>query len=314
MRHAGIVARARRALVTSIAVTLAATAAHTSAPPAAIAGGGPRLRCDAIVFRVGLAPGQPADERVVGWLCSRGPLADKTIQVLVHGATYDHNVWDFPYRPDRYSYVRAATDAGYATLNMDRLGHGLSSRVPGDQLDLTVGAYALHQVVQKLRSGTLHTHQLGHVEPEKILLAGESLGGNLVWTEAATYGDVDGLVVAGSAHSFGPGLDYLLQVTVPVEQDPILRPMYPDDLTDPKRHLALFLAQYWGGPGTYSEERGHPRLRMRHVPFVVDAAARDAWLTHMEAAVAADPPDPEANDELLAYLRHAADFLVNHPG
>lgn len=223
MRHAGIVARARRAFVTSISLTLAATAAHTAGPPAAVAGGGPKLRCDAIVFRVALAPGQPADKRVVGWLCSRGPLADKTIQVLVHGATYDHNVWDFPYRPDRYSYVRAATDAGYATLNLDRLGHGLSSRVPGAELDLTAGAYALHQIVQKLRSGTLRAHQLGRVEADKILLAGESLGGNLVWTEAATYGDVDGLVVAGSAHSFGPGLDLLLQVTVPVEQDPIFR-------------------------------------------------------------------------------------------
>lgn len=99
-----------------------------------------------------------------------------------------------------------------------------------------------------------------------------------------------------------------------VEHDPILRPMYPDDLAAPKRHLALFLGQYWGGPGTYSVERGHPRLRMRHVPFVVDHAARDAWLTHMEAALAAEPPDEEATAELLAYLRKAADFLVNHPG
>ena len=66
------------------------------------------------------------------------------------------------------------------------------------ELDPSVGAYALHQIVQKLRSGTIHTHQLGRVEPDKILLAGESLGGNLVWIEAATYHDVDGLV--GHAH------------------------------------------------------------------------------------------------------------------
>lgn len=99
-----------------------------------------------------------------------------------------------------------------------------------------------------------------------------------------------------------------------VEADPLLRPMYPEDLTAAKRHLALFLAQYWGGPGTYSMERGHPRLRMRHVPFVVDAAARDAWLRHMEAAVAGDRPDDESEAALLAYFRHAADFLVNHPG
>src|SRR5688572_12433310 len=70
-----------------------------------------------------------------------------------------------------------------------------------------------------------------------------------------------------------------------VETDPILRPMYPDDLTESREHLALFLAQYFGGPTTYSEQRGHPRLRMRHLTFQIDAAARDAWLRHMRAAV-----------------------------
>ena len=65
----------------------------------------------------------------------------------------------------------------------------------------------------------------------------------------------------------------------------LLRPLYPDDLSGPRRHLALFLQQYWGGPGTYSEERGHPRLRQRHVPFVISEAERDAWFTHMAAAL-----------------------------
>src|SRR5262249_55744165 len=120
------------------------------------------------------------------------------------------------------SYVRAATAAGYATLNLDRLGHGQSSRVAGDVLDLNIGAFALHQVIQKLRSG-FHSHEFGHVEAERVLIAGESLGGNLAWLEAATYQDVEGLVVAGSTHVFGPGLDFLLQITVPVEQDPFLK-------------------------------------------------------------------------------------------
>ena len=70
-----------------------------------------------------------------------------------------------------------------------------------------------------------------------------------------------------------------------VETDPILRPLYPEDLADPKAHLALFLAQYWGGPPTYSEQRGHPRLRMRHAPFVIGLPERDAWLRHMGEAV-----------------------------
>src|SRR5437016_8089925 len=86
-----------------------------------------------------------------------------------------------------------------------------------------------------------------------------------------------------------------------VESDPLLRPMYPADLAESREHLSLFLAQYFGGPGTYSEQRGHPRLRMRHMPFRIDAAARDAWLGHMRAAVAeVDLPEP-ARSTMLAY-------------
>jgi hemoglobin len=96
-----------------------------------------------------------------------------------------------------------------------------------------------------------------------------------------------------------------------VENDPILRPMYPDDLTESREHLALFLAQYFGGPGTYSEQRGHPRLRMRHLPFRIDAAARDAWLTHMRAAVEAVAPPEPARSVMLGYFQQVADFLVN---
>jgi hemoglobin len=99
--------------------------------------------------------------------------------------------------------------------------------------------------------------------------------------------------------------------------DPLLRPLYPEDLTEPKRHLALFLAQYWGGPGTYNELRGHPRLRMRHVPFVIGPGERDAWLRHMQAAVAGmvDKERLSALDaeELDAYFAMAAQSLMNAP-
>jgi hemoglobin len=96
-----------------------------------------------------------------------------------------------------------------------------------------------------------------------------------------------------------------------VESDPILRPMYPADLAESRERLALFLAQYFGGPTTYSEQRGHPRLRMRHLPFPIDAAARDAWLTHMRAAVD-DVALPEpARGVMLAYFQRVADFLIN---
>ena len=92
--------------------------------------------------------------------------------------------------------------------------------------------------------------------------------------------------------------------------------MYPEeDLGPARRRLALFLAQYWGGPTTYSEERGHPRLRMRHAPFPVDAAARDAWLTHMTAAVrGADGLDPADAAAMLEYFAMAAAHMQNVAG
>ena len=100
-----------------------------------------------------------------------------------------------------------------------------------------------------------------------------------------------------------------------VAGDPLLRPLYPDDLATSKRHLALFLGQYWGGPTTYSDERGHPRLRMRHAPFTISAAERDAWLRHMrgalESVVAARGTPPELVERITDHVTGAADFLVN---
>lgn len=98
-----------------------------------------------------------------------------------------------------------------------------------------------------------------------------------------------------------------------VESDELLRPMYPEDLAESKRHLTLFLIQYWGGPTTYSQERGHPRLRMRHAAFRVDAAARDAWLHHMRAAVRTGGLDHSDERQLLEYFERAADHLINDP-
>ena len=96
-----------------------------------------------------------------------------------------------------------------------------------------------------------------------------------------------------------------------VESDESLRPMYPEDLEPGKEHLALFLAQYWGGPPLYQETRGHPRLRMRHAPFVITKRARDAWLLHMNAALAAMTIGDEDRDEFAAYLDMAAHQLRN---
>lgn len=99
-----------------------------------------------------------------------------------------------------------------------------------------------------------------------------------------------------------------------VAQDPILRPMYPDaDLTAAERRLRLFLMQYWGGPTTYNGERGHPKLRMRHMDFTIDSAARDRWLSLMHDAMVEQELTPEQETQLWMYLVSAAFAMQNVP-
>ena len=103
---------------------------------------------------------------------------------------------------------------------------------------------------------------------------------------------------------------------VGIVSDEVLWPLYPDqsDLDGAKRRLALFLGQYWGGPQTYMEERGHPKLRLRHMPFHVGPLERDRWLVHMAAAIEATSSDESLNQELLAYFVPAAEHLRNDTG
>jgi hemoglobin len=97
-----------------------------------------------------------------------------------------------------------------------------------------------------------------------------------------------------------------------VASDEILKPMYPEeDLGPAERRLRMFLEQYWGGPDTYQQERGHPRLRMRHFEFKINPQARDRWLLHMEAAVNSLDLAQIDRDELWDYLQRAAHAMVN---
>ncbi|MBU6330201.1 MAG: globin [Acidobacteria bacterium] len=104
-----------------------------------------------------------------------------------------------------------------------------------------------------------------------------------------------------------------------VMDDPVLAPLYEvDDLDGARHRLSLFLMQYWGGPTTYDEERGHPRLRMRHAPYVIGTTERDRWLVHMTAAVdaarRADEIDDADRARLLEYFVMAADHMINSGG
>jgi hemoglobin len=97
-----------------------------------------------------------------------------------------------------------------------------------------------------------------------------------------------------------------------VASDPILRAIYPEpDLAGAERRLRLFLIQYWGGPRTYDDERGHPRLRMRHFPFAIGPAERDRWLVHMRAAIVASAAPEDVAAELERYFTMAAEAMRN---
>jgi len=101
-----------------------------------------------------------------------------------------------------------------------------------------------------------------------------------------------------------------------VDTDAAIRHLYPEDLTESKAHMVGFLIQYWGGPATYSEQRGHPRLRMRHAPFVIGAAERDAWYRDMDQAINAmegSMPDGIA-DAMREYFANAANHMINAAG
>ncbi|MCY4464297.1 MAG: globin [Chloroflexi bacterium] len=96
-----------------------------------------------------------------------------------------------------------------------------------------------------------------------------------------------------------------------VDKDPVLRPMYPDDLSQSRRFLRMFLVQFFGGPSEYSAERGHPRLRMRHFPFAIDQQARDHWLQHMWAAIDSVGIAEPARSQMRDYFERSSEFLIN---
>src|SRR5262249_49128322 len=142
-------------------------------------------------------------------------------QVLIHGSGYDHNYWDFPFEPGTYSYVDSLTAAGYAVLNMDRLGDGESSHPPnGAALTLHTGALNVHQIVGALRSGAMAVHEFGRIRAERVMLVGHSFGALIASIEASTYGDVDGVILSSSTHTNGSIVPFLFATLYPAFLDP----------------------------------------------------------------------------------------------
>ena len=173
--------------------------------------------CHEQTLSVPLSATDPTLYHIAGWLCWQGASAQgKTVQLLIHGATYDHNYWDWPQQPQLYSYVQTATASGFATFAIDRLGDGMSDH-PANTDSITVEAegYEAHQIVQMLRSGSVQ-----HVAFSKVMLVGHSFGSGVSLEEAGTYHDVDGVVITGSTHSINPAIFAYLSQFYPAIQDP----------------------------------------------------------------------------------------------
>lgn len=193
------------------------------APAAGLASAAP-VQCTEHVFEVALGEGEPAVHEVVGTLCARGPLAGKTVQLLLSGGSYSRIYWDLPYQPWRYSYVRAATRRGYATLNLDRIGVGHSDRPPGALVDVSANAFVAHQVVQALRAG-----EVAGVAFDKVMAVSHSLSWFFAIELAAQYpGGVDGLILTGYLHNLNPEfIDVGLSAFYPATLDPRFAGQFP---------------------------------------------------------------------------------------
>lgn len=251
----------RRSSAIGLLVVAGLVGAHI-APAAAT----PGVTCQAVTRTVTLSALDFVPRQLAGWLCWRGTLDETSVQVLVHGLTYDHHYWDFPAATDDQSYVAAATDAGYATFTIDRIGVGASTR-PANGLVLTTGsaAYVLNQVVQSLRAG-----QIGGTAFQKIVTVGHSFGSQAVAKQAGMYGGVDGVVLSGSLH------DTTLQTFTQV-----LTQFYPAQL-DPKFGLQIPAGYLTTIPGT----RGAIFYNLANVDLTVVAADEQLKQTATDGEVA----------------------------
>ena len=154
------------------------------------------LECSDHTLSVTLAPEATETFQVIGTLCSQGPAAGKTVQLLLHGSTYARYYWDFPFQSEHYSYVRAATKRGYATFNLDRIGNGASDHPDGNRVDIDANAFVVHQVVEALRAGDVASQSFG-----KVIVVGHSMGSMTTINYAGSYpGEADGIILTGFLH------------------------------------------------------------------------------------------------------------------
>ena len=176
-----------------------------------------RTECDPLSFTVTLTPTDPTPYTIAASICGHHGRHLPVIQVLLHGSTYSHLYWDFPDQPE--TYVEAANHAGFVTLNMDRIGIGQSDHPPATEVTVESNAFTIHQIVTALRSGTVAPDGRP-LFVDRVMLVGHSLGSDIAAVEAATYADVDGVVVSGLLHNAGPGVGAFQASFYPAFLDP----------------------------------------------------------------------------------------------
>jgi pimeloyl-ACP methyl ester carboxylesterase len=211
-------------LLASVAAALALVLGVFAPPQPAAAES--LLECSDHTLSVTLAPGAADTYQVVGTLCSRGPAAGKTVQLLLHGATYARYYWDFPYQPEHYSYVRSATRRGYATFNFDRIGNGASDRPAGNLVDFNANGFVVHQVVEALRAGEIASTSFA-----KVIVVGHSMGSFTALNYAGSFpGEADGILLTGFLHDMNwPYVEAALQqIIYPATWDPKFAGQFPN--------------------------------------------------------------------------------------
>src|SRR5882724_53131 len=173
-------------------------------------------QCTPATLRVALTEGGRQSYTIVGELCLPPHGLATAVHLTIHGATYDHTCWNWPYQPSIYSYAKARTTAGYAVFDYDRIGNGQSSHPSSTEISVASDAFVAHQVVQALRSG-----RIGGTAFQRVVLIGHSLGSFTSWEEAGEYHDVDGVILTGIAHSYNAtGLQLALTDVYPAINDP----------------------------------------------------------------------------------------------
>lgn len=205
--------------------------------------------CQEFSLEVELSTTDPTEYTLVGDLCWKGDLDENSVMVLNHGGTYNSWYWDITYQAEKYSFVKFATNRGYATFNVDRLGSGRSDTPSGFTNNLDASAYSVAQVVEALRDG-----EIGDFDT--VILVGHSFGSLTAVATASQFGNVDGVVLTGYAHSLPPDLgEIVLPLFYPAEFDPKWLGSDPGYLTTvPGSRATLFYNTQFADPNLIAND------------------------------------------------------------